>query len=139
MQHLVPTVSDNPEISSGELVALLDKIGSAILVTHSQSGLFGWLVRSRSSNVMGIISYEPGFVFPRDEMPAPIPLYSAGCWNTRDACGIRQSRETSDPGGVRWMNDFAPITPHPLGLLRPRHHRPRRRAPEPSDECPPFH
>jgi hypothetical protein len=64
MQHLAPTVSDNPEISSGELVALLDKIGSAILVTHSQSGLFGWLVGSRSSNVMGIISYEPGFVFP---------------------------------------------------------------------------
>jgi hypothetical protein len=25
--------------------------------------------------VKGIISYEPGFVFPQDEMPAPIPLY----------------------------------------------------------------
>ncbi len=75
MQHLVPTVSDNPEIISGALVALLDKIGPAILVTHSQSGLFGWLAGSRSPNVKGIISYEPGFVFPQDEMPAPIPLY----------------------------------------------------------------
>jgi pimeloyl-ACP methyl ester carboxylesterase len=74
MQHLVPTVSDNPEIISRALVALLDKIGPAILVTHSQSGLFGWLAGSRSPNVKGIISYEPGFVFPQDEMPPPIPL-----------------------------------------------------------------
>jgi pimeloyl-ACP methyl ester carboxylesterase len=75
MQHLVPTVSDNPEIISRALVALLDKIGPAVLVTHSQSGLFGWLAGSRSPNVKGIISYEPGFVFPEDDMPAPIPLY----------------------------------------------------------------
>ena len=37
MQHLVPTVSDDPEIISGALIALLDKIGPAIVVTHSQS------------------------------------------------------------------------------------------------------
>jgi pimeloyl-ACP methyl ester carboxylesterase len=74
-QHLVPTVSDDPEIISGALVALLDKIGPAIVVTHSQSGLFGWLAGARSSNVKGIISYEPGFVFAQGEMPAPIPLY----------------------------------------------------------------
>jgi pimeloyl-ACP methyl ester carboxylesterase len=76
MQHLVPTVSDNPEIISRALIALLDKIGPAIVVTHSQSGLFGWLTGSRSPNVKGIISYEPGFVFPQGEMPAPIPLYA---------------------------------------------------------------
>jgi pimeloyl-ACP methyl ester carboxylesterase len=75
MQHLVPTVSDNPEIISRALIALLDKIGPAIVVTHSQSGLFGWLTGSRSPNVKGIISYEPGFVFPQGEMPASIPLY----------------------------------------------------------------
>jgi pimeloyl-ACP methyl ester carboxylesterase len=75
MQHLVPTVSDDPEIISRALIALLDKIGPAIVVTHSQSGLFGWLTGSRSPNVKGIISYEPGFVFPQGEMPAPIPLY----------------------------------------------------------------
>ena len=28
--------------------------------------------------------------------------------------------------------------PHAVALLRPRHHRPRRRAPEPRDELPPF-
>jgi pimeloyl-ACP methyl ester carboxylesterase len=75
MQHLVPTVSDDPEIISGALIALLENLGPAILVTHSQSGLFGWLAGARSPNVKGIVSYEPGFVFAKGEVPAPIPLY----------------------------------------------------------------
>ena len=75
IQHLVPTVSDNPEIISGALVELLDKIGPAILVTHSQSGLFGWMAGARSSNVKGIVSYEPGFAFRQGEVPPPVPLF----------------------------------------------------------------
>ena len=75
MQHLVPTVSDNAEIISGALVALLDKVGPAIVVTHSQSGLFGWLAGARSANVKGIVAYEPGFVFKQGEVPPAIPLF----------------------------------------------------------------
>jgi pimeloyl-ACP methyl ester carboxylesterase len=75
MQHLVPTVSDNAEIISGALVALLDKIGPAIVVTHSQSGLFGWLAGARSPNVKGIVAYEPGFVFQQGQVPPAIPLF----------------------------------------------------------------
>jgi pimeloyl-ACP methyl ester carboxylesterase len=75
MQHLVPTVSDNDEVISGALVALLNKIGPTILVTHSQSGVFGWLAAARSPNVKGIVSYEPGFVFPEGRVPAPTALF----------------------------------------------------------------
>ncbi len=75
MQHLVPTVSDNAQIISGALVALLDRIGPAILVTHSQSGLFGWLAGARSPHVKAIVSYEPGFVFPQGAVPPAIPLF----------------------------------------------------------------
>jgi pimeloyl-ACP methyl ester carboxylesterase len=75
LQHLVPTVSDNAEIISGALVKLLDKIGPAVVVTHSQSGLFGWLAGARSPNVKGIVAYEPGFVFKQGEVPPPIPMY----------------------------------------------------------------
>jgi pimeloyl-ACP methyl ester carboxylesterase len=75
MQHLVPTVSDDPEVIAASLIALLDRIGPAVLVTHSQSGLFGWLAGARSANVRGIVSYEPGFVFPGSDLPAPIPLF----------------------------------------------------------------
>ena len=75
LQHLVPTVSDNSEIISGALIALLDKIGPSVLVTHSQSGLFGWLAGARSPHVKGIVAYEPGFVFKQGEVPLPIPLF----------------------------------------------------------------
>jgi pimeloyl-ACP methyl ester carboxylesterase len=75
MQHLVPTVSDDREIISSALIKLLDKIGPAIVVTHSQSGLFGWLAGARSPNVKGIVSYEPGFVFKQGEVPPAIPLF----------------------------------------------------------------
>ena len=57
LQHLVPTVSDNAEVISGALIALVNKIGPAIVVTHSQSGLFGWLTGARSTNVKGIVAY----------------------------------------------------------------------------------
>lgn len=40
--------------------ALLDKIGAAILVTHSQSGSFGWLLAdARPKAVKGIVAIEP--------------------------------------------------------------------------------
>jgi pimeloyl-ACP methyl ester carboxylesterase len=40
--------------------ALLDKIGPAILVTHSQSGSFGWLLAdARPKAVKGIVAIEP--------------------------------------------------------------------------------
>jgi pimeloyl-ACP methyl ester carboxylesterase len=75
MQHLVPTISDNAEIISDALIKLLDKIGPAVVVTHSQSGQFGWLAGARSPHVKGIVSYEPGFVFKQGEVPPPIPLF----------------------------------------------------------------
>jgi pimeloyl-ACP methyl ester carboxylesterase len=75
-QSLVPTVSDDATIIVDGLAALLDKIGPAIIVTHSQSGLFGWLLAiQRPSLVKAVVSYEPGVVFPNDAVPPPIPLY----------------------------------------------------------------
>ena len=41
-------------------VALLDRIGPAVLVTHSQAGAFGWLIADkRPLLVRGIVSLEP--------------------------------------------------------------------------------
>lgn len=40
--------------------ALLDRIGPAILLTHSQAGAFGWLIAdARPDHVKGIVSIEP--------------------------------------------------------------------------------
>ena len=75
-QSLVPSVSDDATIITDALVALLDKIGPAVLVTHSQSGRFGWLTAIRRPNVVkAAISYEPGFVFPEGSVPEPIPRF----------------------------------------------------------------
>jgi hypothetical protein len=54
-------------------VALFEKIGSAVLVTHSASGIMGWRTAARTDRVKGIVAYEPvGFLFPESEMPAPV-------------------------------------------------------------------
>lgn len=76
-QSLVPVVSDDGTVVTDALVALLDKIGPAILVTHSQSGLFGWLTAMRRPNlVKAVVSYEGGFVFPDGAVPPSIQLFT---------------------------------------------------------------
>ena len=44
------------EINTNALVALLDKIGPSILLTHSQSGAFGWPVADRRPALGGHIA-----------------------------------------------------------------------------------
>ena len=67
----VPGVADDGEVVASALAALLDQIGPAILVTHSQSGAFGWLTGLRSSKVAAIYAYEPYFTFPFPEQETP--------------------------------------------------------------------
>lgn len=66
-------------VISDAIVALFEKIGPGILVTHSQGGGVGWITAIKSQNVRAVIAYEPGsgFVFPEDEIPSPMPS-SAG-------------------------------------------------------------
>ena len=67
------------EVTSDAVVALFNKIGPAILVTHSQGGGPGWLTAIKNRNVRAIVAYEPGsnFIFPEGEVPPPMPS-SAG-------------------------------------------------------------
>jgi pimeloyl-ACP methyl ester carboxylesterase len=67
------------DVISDALAALFDRIGPAVLVTHSQGGGPGWLTAIKSPNVRAIVSYEPGsnFVFPEGEVPPPMPAATA--------------------------------------------------------------
>ncbi|OZF25702.1 hypothetical protein CH296_26685 [Rhodococcus sp. 14-2496-1d] len=76
LQHLRPLISDDADVVAGALTALFDEIGECILVTHSNSGLWGWLAAARSSEVRAVVSYEPGVVFAEESLPHPIPLSS---------------------------------------------------------------
>lgn len=99
--HLVPTVDNTTVIVDG-LVALLDKIGPAILVTHSQSVTLGWQAAIRSSNVRGIVAYEGGSFFPTGEQPAPIPRYDG---------------TPSVPGTAVPLADFLKLTKFPIQIV----------------------
>lgn len=66
------------DVISDAISALFDRIGSGILVTHSQGGGPGWLTAMKNKNVRAVVAYEPGsgFVFPEGEVPEPIPNVS---------------------------------------------------------------
>ncbi len=63
-------------VNTNAVSALFDKIGPAILVSHSHSGGMGWATAIKNQKIKAIVSYEPGsgFVFPDGEVPAPIPM-----------------------------------------------------------------
>ena len=61
------------DVMSGAVSVLFDKIGPGILITHSNSGQYGWVTRVRNPNVRAIVAYEPAtFVFPADALPPDI-------------------------------------------------------------------
>jgi len=66
------------QVVSDAMAALFDKIGPAVLVSHSQGGGVGWFTAIKSAQVRAIVSYEPGsnFPFPQGEVPQPLPSAS---------------------------------------------------------------
>ena len=76
-RQMVPNVGPiDINVNSDAVSALFNKIGPAILVTHSHSGGMGWATAIKNQKIMAIVSYEPGsgFVFPEGEVPAAIPM-----------------------------------------------------------------
>jgi hypothetical protein len=77
-QQTPDTGPGNNDVTTDAVAALFDRIGPAVLVTHSASGVLGWLTAIKSGNVKAIVAYEPGqFVFPDDNVP-PTPPALAG-------------------------------------------------------------
>lgn len=67
------------EVNASAVSALFDRIGPAILVTHSHSGGMGWRTAIKNGKVRAIVSFEPGsnFAFPEGEVPEPLQ-YTGG-------------------------------------------------------------
>ena len=58
------------EIIADAMVAVMEKAGDGILVTHSAGGGPGWTTAIKSNKVKAVIALEPGtFPFPENEMP----------------------------------------------------------------------
>jgi len=76
-RQMVPNVGPiDINVNTDAVSALFNKIGPAILVSHSHSGGMGWGTAIKNQNVKAIVSYEPGsgFLFPEGEVPAPIAM-----------------------------------------------------------------
>jgi pimeloyl-ACP methyl ester carboxylesterase len=107
--------------------ALLDRIGPAILVTHSQAGPFGWLLAdARPKLVRGIIAVEPsGPPFhnatrsnepARPWGPTDIPITYAPA--IKDAKELRYEREAKADAPDLVMCSLQAGTPRTLPNLR---------------------
>jgi pimeloyl-ACP methyl ester carboxylesterase len=63
MDQLYPSLTDIPlqqQLNLDAGIALLDRIGPAILMTHSQAGTYGWLIAdARPELVKAIVAVEP--------------------------------------------------------------------------------
>jgi pimeloyl-ACP methyl ester carboxylesterase len=75
------------------LAALLDKIGPAVVMVHSQSGVYGLeLVRRRPNGVRALISVEGGCeTLTRDDVPksfSKVPFVSVWGDNSKGAKGV---------------------------------------------------
>jgi hypothetical protein len=93
--------------------SLFERIGSAILVTHSHSGGMGWLTAIENQNVKAIVSYEPGsgFVFPEGEVPAPLNS-SAGSLEAVSVSLDKFIKLTRIPI-IIYYGDNIPVSPDP--------------------------
>lgn len=73
-QQTPSTGPADDEVGSDAGAAIFKKTGPAILLSHSAGGYPGFRTAEKSSNVKGIVSFEPvGWTFPEGEAPAPIP------------------------------------------------------------------
>jgi hypothetical protein len=81
-------------------------------------------------------------LYPIDVIAAPTKVHPhvAAIDPTQVRKRLRERREARLLHGIVFVvrHEHADA-PHAVALLRPRHHRPRRRAPEPCNERPAFH
>jgi pimeloyl-ACP methyl ester carboxylesterase len=108
----VETVLSNEETQQRNQdagAALLDKIGPAIILTHSQSGPFGWLIAdARPKLVKGIIAIEPA------GPPFENTIIGTGkgrAWGPADIA-MTYDPPVKDPGEISVVRDDKPDGPN---------------------------
>jgi pimeloyl-ACP methyl ester carboxylesterase len=83
------SITDNvlmDESNRDDLVALLERIGPAIVLTHSRSGPFGWLVAdARPDLVRAILAIEPNGPPFFDVVPSAVTPTFVRAWGIADA------------------------------------------------------
>lgn len=105
-RQMVPDLSDHRQ-DVPALDAMARKIGDHVLVTHSAGGFPGWLAAMRNPEVKGVVALEPGgFVFPDNEVPAPLPGLTGGLSGT--GVPMQQFLELTRKPVVIYFGDYIP-------------------------------
>lgn len=89
------------------MAELIEQTGPAILITHSNSGQYGWYaaIASDPGMIKAVVAYEPGaFTFPEGERPADIPAKA------------EMVDLVMEPRMVA-MNDFLKLTKMPILII----------------------
>jgi pimeloyl-ACP methyl ester carboxylesterase len=99
----VPSVADfakQQELNRDAGIALLDRIGPAVLLTHSQSGSFGWpIADARPNLVKAIVAVEPSGPPVHDVEFKGAPDWFADAAKTK-LSGLGEVPLTYDPPGA---------------------------------------
>ena len=98
-------------VIANAMSALFDKVGPAILFTHSQAGGPGWLTAIKSTNVKAVVAFEPGsgFIFPQGEVPPAMP--SAAGTLTPEAVPLADFKKLTRLPIVIYYGDNFPVAP----------------------------
>ena len=93
------------------MAALFDKIGPAVLCSHSQAGGPGWLTAIKSPNVKAIVAFEPGsgLIFPQSELPPAMP--SAAGTLSPEPVPLSDFLKLTRLPIVVYYGDNSPVTP----------------------------
>lgn len=89
-----PVTAQHRAFMGKTMAALLEKTGPAILITHSNSGQYGWEAGMEAPDkVKAIVAFEPGaFAFPEGERPADIAVKAAGVKAVMEPRMVSQER-----------------------------------------------
>ena len=108
-----PTPNDIPIAAAS---ALFDKIGAAVLITHSASGILGWLTGAQNANVKAIFAFEPvQCAFPAAETP-PLINTSGGPVTAASLSDAEFAQLTKIPIEIIY-GDNIPSSPNRIGNL----------------------
>ena len=108
---------ENEQIETDALATLLDELGPSVMLTHSSTGIRGWITGTKTVNVAAIVSYEPGnAVFPEGEVPPPIRRADGMMVPAGEVIPMASFMKlTKFPIQIVW-GDYIPAKPDPINV-----------------------
>jgi hypothetical protein len=108
---------ENEQIETDALAQLLNEVGRSVVLTHSSTGIRGWITGTKTSNVAAIVSYEPGnAVFPEGEVPPPIRRVDGMMLPAGEVIPMADFMKlTKFPIEIVW-GDYIPARPDPVNV-----------------------